>query len=342
MRIFRKYPYTDFHELNADWILEEIQKAAQETEQSAQQAEEAAATVAGYEDRLQAVETICAAVPGLAQSVSSLRQSVQALQNSVSNLITITGQMGMRLNGLETRISAAETSLGETVRFTAQTLTDAQKAQARSNIGAADPGQAAEGSVRYDVGQALSASERARARSNIGAMQTDEPWANAPLTLISEGSAASEADEIQLGVDSELNNSVLRLSGDQSNTVRIAGIADPLEDDEAAPKEYVDIQAQPFVIVKTGSAVSVDMTDELQAPNTIIACGELASLAITDPVRSWYQLTIRFTSGSTPTAFAPAPSGLLGLENFEPEANTIYEINIMDLRAVIGVWEVVA
>lgn len=62
------------------------------------------------------------------------------------------------------------------VLYTAQTLTEEQKAQARENIGAGTGSD--EGAVRYDAEQALTDEQKAQARENIGT--TDGTWENMP------------------------------------------------------------------------------------------------------------------------------------------------------------------
>jgi hypothetical protein len=72
--------------------------------------------------------------------------------------------------------------------------------------------------------------------------------------------------------------------------------------------------------------------------NTIYNCGELTSLTISSPPATG-AYSIVFTSGSTATT-TTIPATILGLEDFAAEANTIYEINVLDNRAVIGSWAV--
>lgn len=74
--------------------------------------------------------------------------------------------------------------------------------------------------------------------------------------------------------------------------------------------------------------------------NTIYQCGELSSLTITNPpaTGAW---SVVFTSGATATT-TTIPASILGLEDFAAEANTLYEINVLDNRAVIGSWAVSA
>ena len=89
----------------------------------------------------------------------------------------------------------------------------------------------------------------------------------------------------------------------------------------------------PIVITVTGTTPTI----EPQA-NTIYNCGEVASLTISNPPATG-AYSIVFTSGSTATT-TTIPATILGLEDFAAEANTLYEINVLDSRAVIGSWAV--
>lgn len=80
-------------------------------------------------------------------------------------------------------------------------------------------------------------------------------------------------------------------------------------------------------------------TIEPQA-NTVYNCGELTSLTISNPPATG-AYSIVFTSGATATT-TTIPTTILGLEDFAAEANTIYEINVLDNRSVIGSWAVSA
>ena len=72
--------------------------------------------------------------------------------------------------------------------------------------------------------------------------------------------------------------------------------------------------------------------------NDVYKCGELTSLTVSSPpVTGSYSIV--FTSGSTATT-TTIPATILGLENFSAEANTLYEINVLDNRAVVGSWAV--
>lgn len=86
--------------------------------------------------------------------------------------------------------------------------------------------------------------------------------------------------------------------------------------------------------------VTVSETAPTIAPihNHIYKCGELTSLTINNPPATG-AYSIVFTSGSTATT-TTITATILGLEDFAAEANTLYEINVLDSRAVIGSWAV--
>lgn len=94
----------------------------------------------------------------------------------------------------------------------------------------------------------------------------------------------------------------------------------------------------PIEMAETAETVA-DIAATIQPEdNHIYNCGELTSLTIDSPpsTGAW---SVVFTSGSTATT-TTIPSTILGLEDFAAEANTAYEINVLDNRAVVGSWEV--
>lgn len=92
-------------------------------------------------------------------------------------------------------------------------------------------------------------------------------------------------------------------------------------------------QDAPTVTTVSGSTPTIE-----PAANTIYNCGELTSLTISNPPATG-SYSIVFTSGSTATT-TTIPATILGLESFAAEANTMYEINVLDNRAVVGSWAV--
>ena len=94
-----------------------------------------------------------------------------------------------------------------------------------------------------------------------------------------------------------------------------------------------DKQDQPIYVTVSGATPTITPIH-----NRIYNCGELTSLTITNPPATG-SYSIVFTSGATATT-TTFPATILGLEDFAAEANTLYEINVLDNRAVVGSWEV--
>lgn len=91
---------------------------------------------------------------------------------------------------------------------------------------------------------------------------------------------------------------------------------------------------------ETVVAVSGTTPTIIPANNTIYNCGELTSLTISNPPATG-AYSIVFTSGATATDLS-IPQTLLMPDGFTVEANTIYEINVLANRAVVGSWAVSA
>ena len=89
----------------------------------------------------------------------------------------------------------------------------------------------------------------------------------------------------------------------------------------------------PIYVTVSGSDVTITPVH-----NRIYECGELTSLTINNPPAHG-AYSIVFTSGATATT-TTFPATILGLEDFAAEANTLYEINVLDNRAVVGSWAV--
>ena len=101
---------------------------------------------------------------------------------------------------------------------------------------------------------------------------------------------------------------------------------------QAQARENIGAQAEIKAVSVAGSAVEIVPVDK-----HVYRCGELRSLRVTDaPLVGSY--TVIFSSGAAPTTTL-LPGSLLGLEDFAAEANTIYELSVMDDRAVIEGWE---
>ena len=104
----------------------------------------------------------------------------------------------------------------------------------------------------------------------------------------------------------------------------------------------VTLTAEDVGAAEAETVVAVSGTTPTIEPqaNTIYNCGEVTSLTISNPTATG-AYSIVFASGSTPTDLSIDPAIKMP-DGFTVEANTLYEINVLDNRAVIGSWAVSA
>lgn len=98
-------------------------------------------------------------------------------------------------------------------------------------------------------------------------------------------------------------------------------------------KVAVDAKADPTVF----ATVSGTTVTQVGVDGTMYLCGELTELLFTAPATGI--TSIRFTSGTTPTVVTL--TGITMPESWEgAEANTIYEINVLNGMGLVGKWSV--
>ena len=89
--------------------------------------------------------------------------------------------------------------------------------------------------------------------------------------------------------------------------------------------------AKPTVVNVSGTTPTIQAVD-----NTRYICGELTSLTVSSYPASGAWM-IEFESGSTATTTS-FPNTIKGLDNFAAEANKVYEINVLDGKALKASW----
>ena len=170
--------------------------------------------------------------------------------------------------------------------------------------------------------------------------------ANSILEALPDGSAGGAGGFVPKGAVSTVSN--LPSTGNEIGDIYIVtenGSEYVWITSETNPNGYweelgqtIDLSAyelKPTVNSPAGAAVTITPVE-----NSIYNCGTLTSLTISNPPATG-AYSIVFTSGSTATT-TTFPSTILGLESFAADANTIYEINVLDNRAVVGKWAVSA
>lgn len=184
--------------------------------------------------------------------------------------------------------------------------------------------------VHYTADSGKTDAQKAQARANIGALGTGDIG----TVFTFKGAVATIAD---LPASGNSVGDVWFVESELANFVWLVDEINPggFWDEFGQPIDLSGYQLNPTVNAVTGASASITPAD-----NNIYNCGELTSLAISNPTQQG-AYSIVFTSGATPT-ITSIPSTILGLESFAAEANTMYEINVLDNRAVVGSWAVSA
>lgn len=237
------YPYTDFHRLNGDYLLEEVNaaKTAAETAEAAAEAAEALAASAGAA-ALNAVQFV--------DQELTTAQKAQARTNI--------GAVG----------PGDVPTLDTVVQVVPQSFTDNQKRNARDNIGAADQAGVtalSEEAVKITA-QTFTGDQQTQARTNIGAAAASGLTSLASTVTTLQSAVTNKVDvndgaAVNLKVVSSIGvgqgyGAVLKGSGpagtgklsinqvvsgvEVSNARARLGVGTPVSDDDAATKAYAD------------------------------------------------------------------------------------------------------
>lgn len=127
----------------------------------------------------------------------------------------------------------------------------------------------------------------------------------------------------------------IRVFREGGAAVRVENVAAGVQ-----PNDAVNLTQLSLVATKVQQLTGTTPTISAPADNTRYTAGELEELTLsTAPAGVGY--SIEFNSGATPTV-TMFPATIRGLETFAAEANTTYEINVLDNRALVASWEVSA
>lgn len=163
---FNMFPFTNLHNLNTDWILKTIKELKAAAETAASQVQEALANAVLYTSQ--------------SKDTSSRRVACTNIHAvSYDSTPLQTADAAQARNNIGAAAASAIPDVSDVLRYSAQSLTDEQKLQARTNQGTASS-EALVGvagrvnilensSVSYAAQQQLTATQQTTARGNIGA-----------------------------------------------------------------------------------------------------------------------------------------------------------------------------
>ena len=211
MSFFSRFPYTDFHRLNADWILDKIKEAATSVTEALGLVRQSAA------DAASAAAAAQQAVDGSVRydRAQTLTEAQQRQAQTNMNVVdaSVAARLDLAISNLNTAITTLQNA-GNVRYDQAQTLTTEQQSTARGNIGAAsstDVNAAVEGlediielvsgvannCIRYDGAQGLTQAQQAQARANIGAAAEGSGPAPVGAVLYDQAQALTGAQQNQ-------------------------------------------------------------------------------------------------------------------------------------------------
>lgn len=173
---FNMFPYSNLHNLNLDWILNTVKTMAAAVEAAATTVETYAARLSQVETNIQAITPAAngAVRHDVSQSLDTAnrrRAAVNIHAVSYDTVLLSPDERAQARSNIGAAASEAIPDVSDVVRTSAQSFTDAQKTQARTNIGAAAAGAIPDVSdVVRVTAQTFTSAEQRTACGNIKAV----------------------------------------------------------------------------------------------------------------------------------------------------------------------------
>lgn len=191
-----KFPFTNYHELNLTWVLEQLKKLFEDSEENVE-------TIEGYEDRLSAVETELPVVEAtanqaetVANAAATLAQTAKTTADTANeNALTASAQAGLARQEAATAEAEAQaaTQAAQQAQATAQNF-DGRITQAEDDASEAlQEAQSFENRVNAAINTANNAANTATIAQGI-AVNANQNAATALDTAQAAESTATAAD----------------------------------------------------------------------------------------------------------------------------------------------------
>lgn len=330
-----KFPFTNYHELNLTWVLDQLKSLFE-------QSEENVTTIETYENRLIAVETELPTVSETASEASraaaaagsSAQTATQKADTAQENAVQAQGMAGTARQEAE----AAQTAANEATQAAQQAQATAQNFDGRITQAENDASQALEASRSFEnrVQSAITTANNAnqtatnaqgiamRADQNAGAAldkigdlsQLTTTAKNNLVVAINEAAQSGGAGAVT-SVNGKTGAVVLNASDIEYNNTTVETALDGKQD----KINYINVSQ---------SALTLNPATD----NTMYLCGTLTELIITAPTTGIF--AVRFTSGTTPTVITL--NNIIMPDDWPAalDASAVYEINVLD---GLGVWQ---
>ena len=355
---FNMFPYSNLHNINADWLLKTVKQAATDASQAesdaqaaqaaAEAAQEAAAgsaeTVAGFEERLGLVEGELRYVgDALGTEVMDRKKDAAARP-----LLYIGTEPAPAVLNEQTRIMTLAQwndpatyipDLFITVSGWANAIRNASVVVEVSTgiiclmrVTAHVPTQETDGVYLVGTGKRLisDAATQTWVTAQIsGKLNAANPEATGVLQISDATAAGIQLVDPTRGmvkaelnpVDRTINITAAWPSVPLNQAPVISGVGSPVNHQDAANKQYVDSKT-PAAYTVSGSNPSITPVN-----NGVYTAGEVSTLTVTALPAAGSIFELIFYSGDTPTELI-LPGEVLLPDDFEVEADTIYDISI--------------
>ncbi len=311
---FNMFPYSNLHELNADWVLQQVKESAEDAQEAAQAAQEAAQTAEGMQDQIDSLDSRMDSYEGslddvvkyTSQSEDSTRQARARLnigaasqadmtiaQHDIQDKVDINqGHM------VDPRIYSS--SPGSTTGAALIAVPPNSVALQPVTNGNVDGSSYAKLMVATPTGNNDAATKKYV--DDQDALKLPKSTPEADLSLKITGTANDNPAIILEGPSSAVNlvydetTHSLGISGQQEAVPHnfspaLRGLANPTDPSDAVNKAYLDANL-PQVVNVTGANPTISPEN-----NHIYICGELETLTISSSPATGIWSVI-FTSGA--------------------------------------------
>lgn len=299
-----------------------------------------------------------ASTANLATLAYNVNSSINSVQSDVAKCVKIIpqsltpSQQAQALINIGAAAASTIPDVSDVLRYSSQSLTDLEKLQAQRNIDAMQaplivgiiPNELGTG---YESSHTLAEISAAILEGKLillaftpavgsptyygFAIRTDSGF-YAETTILAAPTGALSSIMYYISMISENGSDVLTVTETSFRTVPVPQIGDTGKIFKVAQNGRPGWAESPAVITDTSSTTPTIAT---AVDDTIYKfTQDLTSLSLTAGSGSYM---ICFHSGTTPTTTS-FPVSILGLDDFVPEADTYYEINVMDGRAVWMGW----
>ena len=239
---FNMFPYSNLHNINADWLLKKVKKAAED-------AQEAAEAVAGYDAQFEAVTDELSALDGRLDTAETAITGKVDKDTGTAKDLKILRDLSNPNYGAALVADTTYASGAQTERLAIKQVTNNAIQNDLRRVAIGNPREASDATTKDYVDTAL-----------LTKVNKSRPVVFDNITIAQENN--QNGVQIQLIGGSPYAAAVHPVSGGSVDTTTYArlGVGTPTADGQATPKKYVDDADAAKVDIDTGHAKDLKIT----------------------------------------------------------------------------------